>query len=79
MNNGRCFIFHKITANEINAFFFLYYLYSGQKYAFLFMATIIVNLLRRFRFVTVGNLNDVKTTTDIVLRLQHVKMSIFRI
>ncbi|KYM82995.1 Cytochrome P450 3A13 [Atta colombica] len=51
----------------------------GQKYAFLFMATIIVNLLRRFRFVTVGNLNDVKTTTDIVLRLQHVKMSIFRI
>ncbi|KAG5326375.1 CP4C1 protein, partial [Acromyrmex heyeri] len=51
----------------------------GQKYAFLFVATIIVNLLRRFRFVTVGDLNDIKTTTDIILRPQHVKMSISRI
>ncbi|XP_011068876.1 PREDICTED: cytochrome P450 4c3-like [Acromyrmex echinatior] len=51
----------------------------GQKYTFLFMATIIVNLLRRFRFVTVGDLNDIKTTSDIILRPQHVKMSISRI
>ncbi|KYQ49395.1 Cytochrome P450 4C1 [Trachymyrmex zeteki] len=51
----------------------------GQKYAFLSVATIIVNLLRRFRFVTVGNLSDVKTTTDIVLRPRHVKISISRI
>ncbi|XP_018347833.1 PREDICTED: cytochrome P450 4C1-like [Trachymyrmex septentrionalis] len=51
----------------------------GQKYAFLIVATIIVNLLRRYRFVTVGNLNNIKTTADIVLRPQHVKMSITRI
>lgn len=49
----------------------------GQKYAFLSVATIIVNLVRRFRFsTTIRNVADVKLTNDIILRSQGVKWSI---
>ncbi|XP_071563009.1 cytochrome P450 4C1-like isoform X2 [Temnothorax nylanderi] len=52
----------------------------GQKYAFLSAATIIVNLLRRFRFATtVSNVNDVEITNDIVLRTRNARVSISRI
>ncbi|KYM97399.1 Cytochrome P450 4c3 [Cyphomyrmex costatus] len=51
----------------------------GQRYAFFSVATIIVNLLRRFRFETVGSLSDIKITTDIVLRPREVKISMSRI
>ncbi|XP_071641752.1 cytochrome P450 4C1-like isoform X2 [Temnothorax longispinosus] len=52
----------------------------GKKYAFLSAATIIVNLLRRFRFATtVSNVNDVEITNDIVLRTRNARVSIARI
>ncbi|KAL0134473.1 hypothetical protein PUN28_001337 [Cardiocondyla obscurior] len=51
----------------------------GQRYAFLSTATLIVTLLRRFRFVTTTDINDVKITSDVILRIQEAKLSISRI
>ncbi|XP_025993040.2 cytochrome P450 4C1 isoform X2 [Solenopsis invicta] len=52
----------------------------GQKYAFLCVATLIANLVRRYRFsTTISNIDDIKLTTDIVLRSQDVKCSISRV
>ncbi|XP_071563046.1 cytochrome P450 4C1-like isoform X2 [Temnothorax nylanderi] len=52
----------------------------GQRYTYLSVATIIVNLLRRFRFATtVSNVNDVEITNDIVLRTRNARVSISRI
>ncbi|XP_071641753.1 cytochrome P450 4c3-like isoform X1 [Temnothorax longispinosus] len=52
----------------------------GQRYTYLSAASIIVNLLRRFRFTTtVSNVNDVETTNDIVLRTRNARVSISRI
>ncbi|XP_020285535.1 cytochrome P450 4C1-like isoform X2 [Pseudomyrmex gracilis] len=52
----------------------------GQRYTFLSVATIIVNLVRQFRFVSTETLTDIKLSTDIILRCQDgVKVSVFHI
>ncbi|KAL6265544.1 hypothetical protein P5V15_002339 [Pogonomyrmex californicus] len=48
----------------------------GQRYAFLAVATIITNLVRRFRFATSNSIEDIKLISDIVLRSQDVKLNI---
>ncbi|XP_011634953.1 LOW QUALITY PROTEIN: cytochrome P450 4c3-like [Pogonomyrmex barbatus] len=48
----------------------------GQRYAFLAIATIITNLVRRFRFATSNSIEDIKLISDIVLRSQDVKLNI---
>jgi len=60
-------------------FFYLHFSLLGQRYAFLSVATIIVNLVRQYRFVTTGSIDDVKTTFDIMLRVQDAKMFMTRV
>jgi len=60
-------------------FFYLHFSLLGQRYAFLAVATIIVNLLRQYRFVTIGSIDDVKPTFDIILRVQDAKMFMTRV
>jgi len=60
-------------------FFYLHFSLSGQRYAFLSVATIIINLVRQYRFVTTGSIDDVKTIFDIMLRAQDAKMFMTRV
>jgi len=43
------------------------------------VATLIVNLVRQFRFVTTGGIDDIKTSYDIVLRSRDAKMFMTRV
>ncbi|XP_011699665.1 PREDICTED: cytochrome P450 4d2-like [Wasmannia auropunctata] len=51
----------------------------GQRYVLLSVATIVVNLIRRFRFMTTGSVDDIKVTADFLFRARDVKMSISRV